>query len=198
VSSDERQVIERAAPVTGEVDERGARAALRAQIARLERELSATVAERFPFVAVPAAPAAHTPSAPSLLDLGALERVRDELVARTQELRGRVQERDERERRAREQLERMRLEPGRYKFARLPVRELGQGVCGVWEVRPRLGLIGMLAGWWQLKLSSGCPLAMGSRSTRDPDSQRSGAPRACGAGARSSSRSSSSPTSAPD
>ena len=95
--------------------------------------------------------------------------MRDELVARTQELRATVQERDERERRAREQLERMRLEPGRYKFARLPVRDLGQGGCGVWEVRPRLGLIGMLAGWWQLKLSSGCPLAMGSRSTRDPD-----------------------------
>jgi hypothetical protein len=25
-------------------------------------------------------------------------------------------------------------------------------------VRPRLGLIGMLMGWWQVKLSSGCPL----------------------------------------
>ena len=24
---------------------------------------------------------------------------------------------------------------------------------------PRLGLIGMLMGWWQVKLSSGCPLA---------------------------------------
>jgi hypothetical protein len=198
VSSDERQVIEREVRVTGPVDERGARAALRSQIARLERELSGTVAERFPYVAVPPAPTAGRPSAPRLLDLGALERVRDELVARTQQLRARVQERDERERRAREQLERMRLEPGRYKFARLPVRELGQGVCGVWEVRPRLGLIGMLAGWWELKLSSGCPLARGSRSTRDPDSQRSRAPRACGAGARSSSRSSSSRTSVPD
>jgi hypothetical protein len=197
VSYDEQQVIEREARVTGQIDERGARAALRAQIARLERELSGTVAERFPFVAVPVAPTGRASSAPALLDLGALERVRDELVARTQELRGRVQERDARERRAREQLERMRLEPGRYKFARLPVRELGQGVCGVWEVRPRLGLIGMLAGWWQLTLSSGCPLAMGSRSTRDPDSPRSTAPRACDAGARSSIRSSSSPTSEP-
>ena len=197
MSYDERQVIEREAPVTGPVDERGARAALRAQIARLERELSATVAERFPYVAAPVAPSGGSPSAPTLLDLGALERVRDELVARTQNLRVTVQEREQRERRAREQLERMRLEPGRYKFARLPVRELGQGVCGVWEVRPRLGLIGMLAGWWQLKLSSGCPLAMGSRSTRGPDSPRSIAPRACDAGARSSSRSSSSPTSEP-
>jgi hypothetical protein len=28
-------------------------------------------------------------------------------------------------------------------------------------VRPRLGLIGMLMGWWQVKLSSGCPLPAG-------------------------------------
>ncbi len=171
MSSYQRQVIERDA---AQIDERHARAALRTQIARLERELSDTVAQRFPHIPVPAATLrAATPAiadaGPALLDLGALERVRDELVARTQELHMRVEERVERERRAREQLERMRLEPGRYKFARVAVRDLGQGICGVWEVRPRLGLIGMLAGWWQLKLSSGCPLARGSRSTRDPD-----------------------------
>jgi hypothetical protein len=65
-------------------------------------------------------------------------------------------------------LRRMGLEPGSYKFARVRVRDLGQGVCGVWEVRPRLGLIGMLAGWWQLKLSSGCPLPRGSCPRHDP------------------------------
>jgi hypothetical protein len=89
-----------------------------------------------------------------------------------QELRARAGERLAHERHAREQLRRMRLEPGRYKFARLPVRDLGQGVCGVWQVRPRLGLIGMLAGWWELKLSSGCPLPRGLRSTRGPGSRR--------------------------
>jgi len=26
-------------------------------------------------------------------------------------------------------------------------------------VRPRVGLVGMFMGWWQVKLSSGCPLA---------------------------------------
>jgi hypothetical protein len=81
-------------------------------------------------------------------------------------------ERVEHERRAHELLEAMKLEPGRYKFVRLPVNDLGQGGCGVWEVRPRLGLIGMLAGWWQLKLSSGCPLPRGSRSTRGPAERR--------------------------
>ena len=39
--------------------------------------------------------------------------------------------------------------------------DLGEPGCGAWEVRPRLGLIGMLMGWWQVKLSSGCPLAGG-------------------------------------
>jgi hypothetical protein len=196
VSYNERQVIDREGPAERpggdvrssecerlddaggvvEVDERAARATLRGQIARLERERSAIVAERFPHIAAPTGHFEGDASAgsggPMLLDLGALERIRDQLAAGVQELRASVLARSDRERRARQQLERMRLEPGRYKFARLPVRDLGVGVCGVWEVRPRLGLIGMLAGWWQLKLSSGCPLAMGSRSTRDPDSPR--------------------------
>ncbi len=152
--------------------ERAARASLRAQIARLEREHSAIVAERFPHIRAPLGSPVALESAPSLLDLGELERTRDRLAASLQELRARVEQRVEHERRARDQLQRMRLEPGHYKFVRLPVRDLGQGVCGYWEVRPRLGLIGMLAGWWQLKLSSGCPLAMGSRSTRGPGAQR--------------------------
>jgi hypothetical protein len=147
--------------------ERAARASLREQIARLEHELSAIVAERFPHIFAPVASVA-VPGGPSLLDLGELERSRDRLAARVQELRARAGQRLEHERDAREQLQRMKLEPGRYKFVRLPVADLGQGGCGVWEVRPRLGLIGMLAGWWQLKLSSGCPLSRGSRSTRGP------------------------------
>jgi hypothetical protein len=144
--------------------EREARRALRAQVARLERELSAIVAERFPFI--PAAAAGHglgeaSDHGPSLLGLDALERTRDTLAGRLQELRRLVSERDRHERLAHELLEQMKLEPARFKHVRLPVRDLGQGGCGVWHVRPRLGLIGMLAGWWQLKLSSGCPLPRG-------------------------------------
>jgi len=151
--------------------ERAARDSLRAQIATLEHELSRIVAERFPYIS-PAHGARSAPSRAqggSLLGLGELERSRDRLAGRVQELRGLAEDRMDHERRAREQLRRMKLEPGRYRFVRLPVSELGQGGCGVWEVRPRLGLIGMLAGWWQLTLSSGCPLPRGSRSTRDPD-----------------------------
>jgi hypothetical protein len=174
VATDRSPTDAQLVPLTGEdrrQAERAARASLRAQISRLEHELSGIVAGRFPFIAAPVTPIVAA-SGPSLLDLGELERSRDRLAARVQDMRGRVDERVEQERRAREQLKRMELEPGRYKFVRLPVSDLGQGGCGVWEVRPRLGLIGMLAGWWQLTLSSGCPLPKGSCSTRDPDTPR--------------------------
>ncbi len=96
-------------------------------------------------------------SGPRLLTLAELERLRDRLALRVGEVRGQVAERAELERRSRTLLRRMKLEPGHYKFTRVPVADLGDGHCGVWEVRPRLGLIGMLAGWWHVKLSSGCP-----------------------------------------
>jgi hypothetical protein len=150
-----------------DVDERAARRALRTQIARLERELSGIVAGGFPHLS-PSPVAAQVGAGPCLPTLEGLERTRDELVGRVQRLRRLAAERAEHERRARALLARMKLEPGRYKFARLPVRDLGEGGCGVWEVRPRLGLLGMLAGWWQVKLSSGCPLPGGRAPMRGP------------------------------
>jgi hypothetical protein len=149
--------------------EQRARQSLREQIARLERELSAIVADAFPFQRAPGDDAVVA-GGPRLPGLAQLERTRDQLAGRLQELRRAGAARAVRQRRARERLDRMRLEPGRYKFARLPVTELGESGCGVWEVRPRLGLIGMLAGWWQLTLSSGCPLPRGSRPRRGSDS----------------------------
>jgi hypothetical protein len=132
------------------------RVSLRAQIARLENELSGIVAERFPFISAPST--GGPAGGPRLPGMAELERSRDRLARRLQELSGLAARRTEHARRARELLEAMKLEPGRYKYYRVPVRDLGEGGCGVWEVRPRLGLIGMLAGWWELTLSSGCPL----------------------------------------
>lgn len=153
---------------TSGTDERAARRALRAQVARLERELAAIVVDGFPHIAPPARAHAdasggrdRSAGSPCLLDLGSLERTRDELAGRLQQARRATAERVELETRARELLERMKRDPRSYKFVRLPVRDLGEHGCGVWEVRPRMGLIGMLAGWWQVKLSSGCPLPRG-------------------------------------
>jgi len=173
VSQSEQLTIDRGRPAVEWVDERAARRSLRAQVARLERELSQVVASGFPHIPADAARdfAGETFGGPRLLGLAQLERQRDALAGRVQDVRAIAHERAEHERRSHELLERMKLEPGRYKFVRLPVRDLGQGGCGVWEVRPRLGLIGMLAGWWQLTLSSGCPLPRGSRSRRGPAQQ---------------------------
>jgi hypothetical protein len=173
VSQLEQSTIDRRAPGVESVDEHAARHSLRTQVARLERELSQIVADGFPHVAADAARnvAGETFGGPRLLSLAQLERQRDTLAGRVQDIRSLARKRAEHERRSHELLARMKLEPGRYKFVRLPVRDLGQGGCGVWEVRPRLGLIGMLAGWWQLTLSSGCPLPRGSRSTRGPARQ---------------------------
>ena len=158
----------------GEVDrrsthreaERGARDSLRAQIAKLESELSGIVATRFPHVPPVPALAPGGGAGPHLLSLEELERLRDRLVQRVHGAQGHSQQRAVLERRSRDLLERMKEEPGRYKFVRLPVADLGERGCGVWEVRPRLGLIGMLAGWWQVKLSSGCPLPKAARPAR--------------------------------
>ena len=138
-----------------ESGERGARGALRKQIRRLEGELSTLIAGAFPHVS-PSEGSADTLSGPRLLSLGELERVRDRLVIDVSRARRQARQRAELEHRSRALLERMKREPAGYKFMRLPVSNLGGG-CGVWVVRPRLGLIGMLAGWWQVKLSSGCP-----------------------------------------
>jgi hypothetical protein len=139
------------------VDESAARGQLRRQIAALEAQLSDAVIRSFPHGRLQTpAPAAD---GPRVLTLGELEAVRDALAARVADARAALRERGEREEANRALLERMLLEPGRHKFVRVANRDLGEGGCGVWQVRPRLGLIGMLMGWWQVKLSSGCPLA---------------------------------------
>ncbi|MCW2968049.1 MAG: hypothetical protein JWM71_1821, partial [Solirubrobacteraceae bacterium] len=96
---------------------------------------------------------------PRLLSLGELEALRDALIASSGafcpdggpflpldgpgEARGR--------------LERMFADPGTHRRERIALAELGLPGCGSYRVKPRLGLVGMLAGWWQVTVSSGCP-----------------------------------------
>jgi hypothetical protein len=141
------------------VDERAARQTLRRQIARLERELAATFVAAFPTLRLDmSVPGGATPR---MLTLGELERLRDALIEKLAESREALAEHHHQQAHNRALLERVRLEPGRYKFFRIASSELGEFGCGEYRVRPRLGLIGMLAGWWQVKLSSGCPLGQG-------------------------------------
>jgi hypothetical protein len=142
-----------------EVDQRAARRSLRAQVARLERQLADAFVTAYPMggIELPA----HRAGEPRLLDLGELERVRDELAERMRSARVTIARRADEQSEKRLVLERMLLDPAAHRFARVSCSELGTPGCGVWQVRPRLGLIGMLMGWWQVKLSSGCPLAPG-------------------------------------
>jgi hypothetical protein len=146
-----------------EPDERAARRDLREQVARLERELQQTLITAFPHGGVDVTLGAMTarPRGPRLLSLGDLERLRDQLADRLAGARADLATRADHEERNRVLLERMLLAPGKHRFVRIANADLGEGGCGVWQVRPRLGIIGMLCGWWHVKLSSGCPLARG-------------------------------------
>jgi hypothetical protein len=142
-----------------DVDERSARRSLRSQIAKIERDLADAFVTAYPMggFELPV----EAPTEPRLLSLGELERVRDDLAERLRDARVTIAERADVLDANRVTLERMLLEPAKHPFERMSRAAVGQPGCGVWQVRPRLGLIGMLMGWWQVKLSSGCPLARG-------------------------------------
>lgn len=152
-------------------DHLAVRRALRAQIARLEAQLADCVHLRSQATALVVggpAPGAAVRPAPRMLDVGALEALRDDLAERLRRVR-REQEREGIEREGhRRQLEDMLARPRAYKWHRVAAADLGEPGCGVWQVRPRLGIIGMLAGWWHVKVSSGCPLAGAAPSSIPP------------------------------
>jgi len=142
--------------------ERAARSDLRAQIARLEGELARLAAATYP--RLPAWPvAARTSGGPRVLALGDLERVRDGLATRLTVQRGAAAAQAERQADARALLERMYADPPAHRRTRLANADLGLAGCTTYEVAPRLGIVGMLAGWWHVKISSGCPLEPVSR-----------------------------------
>jgi len=150
------------------VDERAARRTMRSQIAHLERELGAAVVAAYPHL--PVATATRSLAGPRLLSLGDLERVRDGLAGRLNNARDLAAAQAERQADKRLQIERMLLDPGAHRWVRVSNEDIGEPGCKHWHVVPRLGLVGMLAGWWHVKISSGCPLAPsqpGAPRTRD-------------------------------
>jgi hypothetical protein len=138
-------------------DERPARAELRRQIARLDLELSELFTSAFPKggIAYDVAPA----GGPRLLSIGELEEVRDRLLSRIADVRGILSDRGYVEERNREFLERVMAEPERFHWVRISNEDIGEPGCRHWHSKPRWGPLGMLMGWWRVKVSSGCPLA---------------------------------------
>jgi hypothetical protein len=94
-----------------------------------------------------------------MLDLGELERLRDELADRVAEARLTLHERARVETDNRELLRKMLASPQSYRWVKVTRADVGEPGCGAWHSRPVLGPIGMLMGWWRVKVSSGCPLA---------------------------------------
>jgi AcrR family transcriptional regulator len=143
------------APERVEVDERAARRSLRDQIAKLERELSALFASAYPRRGLEWQ--VSSAGGPRVLDVGDLEALRDELATRVEEVRRHLRERTESEQETRERIEALVSDPAGHKWERISNEDIGEPGCKYWHSTPRFGLIGMLMGWWRVKISSGCP-----------------------------------------
>ena len=142
-----------------EVDERAARRSLLDQIAKLESELGALFCSTYPRTGFEW----RVPSrgGPRILSFRDLEQLRDQLAERLHDTRRTLGDRTYVEEKFRRQIEDMTLEPERHKFVRIGNEDIGEPGCKHWHVRPRYGLLGMLMGWWRVRISSGCPLAGG-------------------------------------
>jgi hypothetical protein len=142
-------------PLRTDVDEAAARRSLREQIARLERELAAMFTAVHPRKGLEWR--VRSPGGPRLLGVGELEALRDDLAARLEDTRQTLGDRTRLERHNVERIEEMVTSPERFKWVRISNEDIGEPGCKHWHSRPRLGLIGMLMGWWRVKISSGCP-----------------------------------------
>ena len=143
----------------GAVVERRARDDLRGQIATLERRLGELFASAFPRKGIEWRVGAV--GGPRVLGTGDLERVREALAVRLREAQAELERRGRVEEDFRGLLESVIAEPERHRWVRISNEDVGEPGCRHWHSRPRWGILGMLMGWWRVKLSSGCPLALG-------------------------------------
>jgi hypothetical protein len=142
-------------PLRTDFDEAAARRSLREQIAKLERELAVVFASAYPRRGLEWR--VGSTGGPRVLGLGELEVVRDALAARLEDTRRTLRDRAYVERKNVARIEEMLDEPARFKWVRISNADIGEPGCKYWHSRPRLGPIGMLMGWWRVKISSGCP-----------------------------------------
>jgi hypothetical protein len=154
------QRIHPVAPVPATVpDERAARRTLLDQIARLEEELSQLFCSTWPRQGFDWE--VKSRGGPRLLPIGELEGLRDDLASRVHHAREALGDRTYSEEQSRRLIEEMLIDPERHKWIRVGNEDIGEAGCKHWHVRPRWGFLGMLAGWWRVVISSGCPLATG-------------------------------------
>jgi hypothetical protein len=145
-------------------DERAARADLRRQIAAMELALARLFGSAFPRKGLDFSVAGM--GGPRVLSVDELERVRDGLAGRIQEVKADLHEYAVAEEANRELIEEMTADPGSYAWVRVYNEDIGEPGCKNWHVKPKWGPLGLLMGWWRVKISSGCPLAEGLRPPR--------------------------------
>jgi hypothetical protein len=147
-----------------QVEEAAARRTLRDQIARLEGELGELTLSAWPRVTpeLQAQPPGAGAAGAAFLSLAHLEHARDALAARAAAARRALDERGRREESLRRTREEMLLDPQAHRFTVVTNADVGEAGCRNWHARPRFGLLGMLAGWWRVVVSGGCPLARGA------------------------------------
>jgi hypothetical protein len=160
------EVLERrrydAAPVFvpgTEADEAAIRRQLRDQVARLESELGALFCSTYPRTGFEWS--VRSRGGPRLLSLTELEELRDDLADKLQHNRRLLGDRTYVEELHRRRIEEMMLAPQEHKWVRIRNEDIGERGCKQWHVLPRFGVVGMLMNWWRVKISSGCPLAVG-------------------------------------
>jgi hypothetical protein len=142
-------------PVRTKVDDAAARRSLRDQVAKLERELEALFASAYPRKGLDWQVAA--PGGPRLLGVRDLEALRDDLAVRVEDTRRELLDRGYVEQKNRARIEALIADPARFKWVRISNEDIGEPGCKFWHSRPRFGLLGMLMGWWRVRISSGCP-----------------------------------------
>jgi len=137
-----------------DVGELSAKAELRRQIGELDATLCALRAEAHP---TPLGIASIGGGPARLLSLADLESLRDQLASAVEDARSALTDLRASQQEARGLVERMLADPGSYRWLRVSREEAGLVGCGHWHVVPRFGPIGLLTGWWRVKISSGCP-----------------------------------------
>ena len=135
-----------------EADEAAARRELRRQIGRLEAQLASYPDARQGSGVHPLLrPKAH------VAGVEELEAVRDGLIELLKEARSKEERRGEKQSRARGRRERVIGDPDSHRWQRVRREDCGDPGCGETSAVPRFGPIGAIAGWWRVKVSSGCP-----------------------------------------
>lgn len=122
---------------------------LRAQIARLEGELSAYAWDD-PHRPLPTGPATAQPVG-RVADVETLERVRGELIERLTRLRGEAERRGRSQQGARRHVTEMIADPASHPWEVVTSEDTGRTTGRDWRVVPRFGPLGAIMGWWRVK-----------------------------------------------